>query len=174
MFSIVPSCSPLFHRVLHCYIVFFIVPVWRAPDLSVLSAQQDVPASGLSTDLPSSRRDPSADFRRLRADSASERTSSAPNSSAPNSALAGRFRETPPNVRDSESARRPRDGDAESRVGEESRVQGESRVHGESRVQAESRVGTGEATRLPGDVESAEVEAWLDEHPDFAKDYFMR
>ena len=124
----------------------------------MLSAQQDVPASGLGADtLPSPRHEHGADCCRVRADIVSPRPSS-----APTPASAGRLREAVPNVRDAESARRLRDGDAEARVGEESRVQGESRA------------GTGGASRLPSDVESAEVEAWLDEHPDFAKDYFMR
>ncbi|XP_037079257.1 dual 3',5'-cyclic-AMP and -GMP phosphodiesterase 11-like isoform X2 [Pollicipes pollicipes] len=42
-------------------------------------------------------------------------------------------------------------------------------------VDSESRLRDSESTsRLPPDVERAEVEAWLDDHPDFTKDFFMR
>lgn len=39
-----------------------------------------------------------------------------------------------------------------------------------------SRLGSdsGQGSRLSADTDCAEVEAWLDDHPDFTKDFFMR
>ncbi|XP_043206376.1 dual 3',5'-cyclic-AMP and -GMP phosphodiesterase 11-like, partial [Amphibalanus amphitrite] len=173
---------------------------WRAPDLSVLSAQQTTDISSENhlcssrsshdssrTGRDSSRTGRDSDCCLLRAGSPPPPP---PPPSPPTDSCTARLQEAAPPAPltpgahnahaapDDASHTRLRGAEAQSR-----QVEGARYGEGAAGVLEGVAEGAGgdedareanEPSRLPADVEPAEVEAWLDEHPDFTKDFFMR